>query len=123
MNRMLSNSKSSHPKYLTTLKALVSPVKAIIVLILTFFVQRATAQLDTCNGFLAGNYVEVGVAPNFGFGSTINTPSGYFPRPVFGGGSASFWNFCESACNSLGANLGFVADPDKDGWIVGSPAY
>src|SRR6185437_11553504 len=123
MNRMLSSSKLSNPKYLGPLKALVSPVKAIIVLVLTLFTQQAIAQLDTCNGFLAGNYIEVGVAPNFGFGSTINTPPGYYPRPVVGGGTNSFWNICETSCNALGANLGFVADPDKDGWIVGSPAY
>lgn len=41
------------------------------------------------------------------YGSTVSAPSDYHPR--LNGGS--------------GRNLGFVADPQKDGWLVGSPAY
>ncbi|MGC4058400.1 MAG: hypothetical protein QM743_09845 [Chitinophagaceae bacterium] len=61
------------------------------------------AQLVSSDVFLQGNYVEVGVAPNGAFGSGGTAPTGYHPKGSTG--------------------VGFVADPDKDGWTVGTPAY
>jgi hypothetical protein len=55
------------------------------------------------NVFLQGQYVEVGIAECGVFGTTQMQPSGYH------GNVANY--------------LGFVADPDKDGWTTGSPAY
>jgi hypothetical protein len=63
----------------------------------------ANAQLVSGDVFLQGNFVEVGIAPNGAFGSGGSAPSGYHPKGASG--------------------IGFVADPDKDGWTVGSPTY
>ncbi|MGC4056757.1 MAG: gliding motility-associated C-terminal domain-containing protein [Chitinophagaceae bacterium] len=62
------------------------------------------AQLIGSELYLQGKYVEVGIAQNGAFGTSHDAPSGYHPRGV------GLW-------------LGFVADPDKDGWGVGTPNY
>ncbi len=69
------------------------------------------SQLINGNAFLRGNFVEMAVGPCGTFSSNIPAPSGYHPRgPV--GNFFSDSNF-----------LGFVADPARDGWNVGSPNY
>lgn len=73
----------------------------IAVLLLCPFAVRA--QLVSGDIFLQGDYVEVGIAPNGAFGSGGSAPSGYHPKGASG--------------------IGFVADPAKDGWTVGSPDY
>lgn len=69
----------------------------------------SSAQKVSGDGFLLGKYVEVGVAPNGCFGSANNAPAGYHGRSY--------------ASSSPSAAIGFIADPDKDGWTVGTPAY
>lgn len=69
----------------------------------------STAQKVSGDGFLQGLYVEVGVAPNGCFGSANNAPSGFHGRSL--------------ATYSPSAAIGFVADPDKDGWTVGTPTF
>jgi hypothetical protein len=76
----------------------------VIALVLQFVTVIAKAQLVSSNAFLKGNFVEVGIAPCGSFGSSVDAPSGYHPR-----GASS--------------RLGFVADPGKDGWGVGTPDY
>ncbi|MFA6151084.1 MAG: hypothetical protein WC716_07185, partial [Chitinophagaceae bacterium] len=66
--------------------------------------KNSIAQLVGTEVFLQGDYVEVGIATNGSFGTDNNAPTGYHPRGV-------------------GALLGFVADPDKDGWTLGTPNY
>ncbi|RRJ87724.1 beta strand repeat-containing protein, partial [Flavobacterium macacae] len=63
----------------------------------------ATDALISNNVFLQGQYVEVGISPCGAFGSTVAQPSGYH--------------------GNVGGRLGFVADPLKDGWNVGSPPF
>jgi len=77
----------------------------------------ANAQLVNCNTFLQGAYVEVGVNFNGAFGSSEPAPAGYHPR-----GAACETNICGGG-TTCGTNLGFVADPAKDGWAVGTPDY
>jgi hypothetical protein len=55
------------------------------------------------NGFLQGQFVEVGISNCGCFGTTVEQPAGYH--------------------GNEGNYLGFVADPDKDGWDVGDPFY
>ncbi|MFH0758171.1 MAG: MBG domain-containing protein [Bacteroidota bacterium] len=55
------------------------------------------------NVFLKGQYVEVGIAACGVFGTTEAQPAGYH--------------------GNVGGRLGFVADPDKNGWSTGFPAY
>src|SRR6185437_7233468 len=74
------------------------------------------AQLDSCNAFLKGAYIEVGVNTNGAYGSSIAAPPGFHPK-----GGASTQNVCTNSCPNFGEGLGFVADPDKDGWTVGTP--
>lgn len=64
---------------------------------------QSFAQLVSPDAFLKGRYVEVGVASNGTFGSANNAPTGFHGRTT--------------------GRVGFVADPDKDGWGVGTPAY
>lgn len=73
---------------------------------LATFVNPAFAQIDTGNAFLQGTYAEVGVSPNGSFGSTVDAPAGYHPRP--GNGTSQ---------------LGFVVDRHRDGWAAGSPVF
>src|SRR6185437_4993341 len=74
------------------------------------------AQLDSCNAFLKGAYIEVGINTNGAYGSSIDAPAGFHPK-----GGAPTENVCGHNCPVLGEGLGFVADPDKDGWTVGTP--
>ena len=82
--------------------------------------KKAVAQMVGDNVFLKGNYVEVGVAPNGGFGTTANAPAGYHPRT---GTSFSFFDPLAGTSSTLANNLGFVADYGMDGWAVGTPGY
>lgn len=75
-------------------------------LFLLFFT-KTNAQIVSNNAFIKGNYVEIGINPYGVYGSSINAPTGYHPRLD---SPSSF-------------NLGFVADPDKDGWNIGIPNY
>ncbi len=79
---------------------------------------RAAAQLANQNAFLQGNYVEVGTSHNGSFGTSENSPAGYQPSRAFGG----FYNPFTGTTSGAGA-LGFVADPAKDGWAIGTPDY
>ena len=81
-----------------------------------FFAQNASAQLDSCNIFLQGRYIEVGINTNGAYGSSAGAPAGYHPK-----GAAGIIDSCYGTCPT--GNLGFVADPDKDGWTIGTPAY
>jgi hypothetical protein len=69
---------------------------------------------------MQGNYLEVGIAPNGGFGTTIDAPTGYHSRP------ASVGSVYDPGTNTFFSRilaLGFVADYGKDGWSTGSPDY
>ena len=71
------------------------------------------------NIFLKGNHVEVGIAPNGAFGTTVNAPAGYHANtPEF-----YFWDPENDSLSIVDSALGFVADPDADGWDVGVPGY
>lgn len=78
-------------------------VTALLFLCSTSYLQ---AQMVGSDVFLKGDYVETGIATNGSYGSGSNAPSSYHSRPDFGITSGP---------------LGFVADPDKDGWLVSSP--
>jgi hypothetical protein len=77
-------------------------------ILLCSFINESNAQLISNNVFLKGKHAEVGIGPFGYFGTKIAAPAGYHPRTSD-----------LSTINSLG----FVADPDKNGWAVGSPAY
>jgi len=74
------------------------------------------AQTDSCNIFLQGRYIEVGINTNGAYGSSVGAPSGYHPK-----GASGIIDSCYGTCAK--GNLGFVADPDKDGWTLGTPTY
>jgi gliding motility-associated-like protein len=60
----------------------------------------AKAQCGVSNCFVKGDYVEVGVSQNGAYGANP-APAGFH--------------------NNVGTSLGFVSDPDKDGWLVSAP--
>jgi len=66
--------------------------------------------------FFKGNYLEVGINWNGAFGSSADAPSGFHPNGTMGDLAT-----CSGACYTNTRNIGFVADPDKDGWSTGSP--
>ncbi len=94
------------------------PLNYIVILLLLQLLVAlpSSAQLDSCNAFLKGAYIEVGVNTNGAYGSSIDAPAGFHPK---GGAPTEF--VCGHNCPVLGEGLGFVADPDKDGWTVGTP--
>lgn len=79
----------------------------------------AQAQMDSCNVFMQGKYVELGMAPNGTFGSSVTQPAGYHGNFVAQGGIQFPCNYTDGST----LRLAFVADPAMDGWDVGSPAY
>jgi hypothetical protein len=89
-----------------------------ILISLVFCAFPSHAQLDSCNVFLKGNYIEVGINWTGAYGSSIPAPSGYHPK---GASSERNSSICGATCPGTANCLGFVADPDKDGWTIGSP--
>lgn len=67
-----------------------------------------TAQAQIIAGsndeFIKGDYVEIGISNTGAFGA-CNVPAGYHDNVIQG----------------CGRTLGFVSDPDKDGWLVSAP--
>lgn len=83
-------------------------MKNSFFLFLVLFVNLSFSQIILNEVFIKGNYVEVGVNEYGAYGTEGFAPLAYHPRLEVGNTSR---------------NLGFVADPDKDGWAVGSPNY
>ncbi len=68
-----------------------------------FLAGNANAQMVSGDVFLKGRYVEVGIGHLGYYGSDNAAPTGYHPH--------------------TSTKVGFVADPDMDGWATGTPAY
>lgn len=76
----------------------------ILSLCLSIAPNLSLGQMVGSDIFIKGDYVEIGVGSGGWYGTGGNAPTGYHPR-------------------TPGPTLGFVADPDKDGWTVGYPNY
>jgi gliding motility-associated-like protein len=74
--------------------------RLFLLLSCVIIANQAKAQCSAGSCYIKGDYVEVGVASTGAFGG-CTAPAGYH--------------------NNVGTNLGFVSDPDKDGWLVSSP--
>ena len=79
------------------------------------------AQMVGDNVFLQGAFVEIGIAPNGGYGSTLAAPAGY--HPYLGGLSFTFYDPAAATTTTSSNFIGFVADYGRDGWTVGTPPY
>ncbi len=88
----------------------------LFLIVIFLFPTFIFAQISNCNGFIKGNYVEAGVNWNGAFGSSNRPPAGYHPER-----QSTLYNApaCGGALHTDTA-LGFVADPYKDGWNVGT---
>ncbi|MBP9548253.1 MAG: hypothetical protein KBE86_03785, partial [Chitinophagales bacterium] len=75
----------------------------ITLLVLVSISSLTHAQIVGSDGFMQGNYVEVGVNGCGAFASSTTPPAGYVNTGLFG--------------------LNFIADSDMDGWDVGDPEY
>ena len=95
---------------------------AISSSLVLFFANAVSGQMVGDCVFLKGKYVEVGVAPNGGYGSTLPAPAGYHPNLGTGGGF-TFWDPAAGSASFSSNLLGFVADYGADGWTVGTPPY
>jgi len=86
------------------------------------FAGKGFAQMVGDNVFLQGAYVEVGIAPNGGYGSTRPAPTGYHPNlgPFT---SFDFWDPAAGIDDTSSFLLGFVADYGRDGWDIGAPPF
>jgi len=91
--------------------------KILIAITLLLAVNRGKAQIVDCNAFMKGNYIEIGISPIGSFGSSVGEPIGYH-----GIGGISYVTSCFTDTGST-SGVGFVADPDRDGWSVGTPPY
>jgi hypothetical protein len=69
--------------------------------------QLVTQSSGLVDGFMKEQYIEVGLQGNGAFGSLGPCPSNYF----------------YSTNTDFGGRLGFISDPGKDGWTVGTPPY
>ena len=101
------------------MKKLYSQCGYVFIVLLLLTAGGLQAQVSNCNGFIRGKYLECGINWNGAFGSSALPPAGYHPQS-----STSLYN--SSACGGIlytGSALGFVADPDKNGWTTGTPAY
>lgn len=72
-----------------------------------FISNQATAQMVSTDIFLKGNYIETAIAQNGCLGSGNNAPAGY--HALLSGKTP--------------AKLAIVADPARDGFSTGSPAF
>jgi len=91
----------------------------LIYILIYFSGSSLYAQISGDCAFLQGRFVEVGIAPNGGFGSTVDAPTGYHPN-------ISSLSLCDPARGTSVAStryLGFVADFGRDGWTTGTPPY
>lgn len=86
-------------------------IAAVACVVISGSLNRASGQLVSDDIFLKGKYLEVGIGPNGCFGSQFDAPTGYHPRPA------------STTSGVSTGSLGFVADPDKDGWTVGAIPY
>jgi gliding motility-associated-like protein len=86
--------------------------------LLLFNYNVSLAQIVGDNVFLQGAYVEIGIAPNGGYGSTFSAPAGYHPHL---GTTFTFYDPGAGTSTTSGTLLGFVADYGRDGWAVGTP--
>jgi len=84
-----------------------------------FLAGSAQAQIDSCNVFLQGNHVEVGISPSGSYGSCVPAPSGYHPHGAI---ANSMYHPCSSGYESP-TPLGFVADPLFTGWSTDSLSH
>jgi hypothetical protein len=101
-------------KQIMKLMYLLKPMALSCMVLLA---RTSDAQIVSCNAFLQGQYVEIGISPSGSYGSSVAAPSGYHPHGVVSGSS---YNPCTG---TTGSSLGFVCDPAMDGWTVGTPAY
>lgn len=79
-------------------------MKSIMYVLLVLGTLQSQAQIIGNDAFLKSDYLELGLGEDGAFGTSANPPAGYHPR-----------------ANNIG--LGFVADPDEDGWDIGLPDF
>jgi len=87
----------------------------LLVSVLFFGAETARAQMLGDCVFLQGTYVEVGISPTGSFGAPLLPPAGYHAT-----GTQTLTD-PGTGVSTTGLLLGFVADPDMDGWAVGTP--
>ncbi len=83
------------------------------------FSNYVNAQFSGDNIFLPGHYVQVAIAPNGSFGSTVALPSGYYHS------SPSIYVYDPGArsATTTSARLAFIYDAGHDGWTTGTPNF
>ena len=98
-------------------------INAYFFILFLFLNTASIAQKINGCMFLKGNFVEIGIAPNGGFGTPQDAPAGYNARPAFGTGGPNMYNPTDGTIAIRPKALGFVADWDLNGFNNGSPAF
>lgn len=83
-------------------------MRKIIFILSILFSLNNYSQIISNEVFINGSYVEVGVNSFGAYGTNGSAPTGYHPK---------------LGVSTAGRNLGFVADPAKDGWTTGTPNF
>jgi hypothetical protein len=87
-----------------------SLLKLIAITAIILLASDTNAQMVSCNVFMQGNYLELGINSNGAFGTSVNAPVGYHADV-----NDTMYDPCTGAF-SVPLGLGFVADPSKTGW-------
>ena len=94
-------------------------MKKLFTLFIACGALQASAQMDSCNVFLQGNHVEIGISPVGSYGSSVGAPAGYHGNVTDG----SAYNSTCGHSSTGSDHVGFVADIDMDGWSTGTPNF
>jgi len=82
--------------------------RTALLFLFVFLCKSAIAQMIGTDIFMQATHCELGIDFLGAYGTNSAAPSGYYANTIATGSG-----YC----------LGFVADPDEDGWTVGTPNY
>lgn len=89
---------------------------ALFIVSLLFTGMYSRAQVVGDCHYLKGRFLELGIAPTGAFGAPRPAPAGFHP------GAGNWLYDPGTATTYTSGQIGFIADPNMDGWTTGTPA-
>ena len=83
---------------------------------------KVFSQISGDNCFIQAHYIEVAIAPNGSFGSTVALPSGIHHN-VPSSSPIGVYDHATGSYTSTANRLAMIYDAGHDGWTTGSPAF